>query len=95
MPFQKGHKLARGGRRPGAGRKPNVVREMVESGDFSAAPDVAEVVDQLRHLALHGASERVQVQACIAYLDRKLGKPRQTVETDAAGAAPLLIDDFA
>src|SRR3954451_12897672 len=34
-----------------------------------------EAVERLHHLAHHGRSERIQVAACIALLDRALGRP--------------------
>lgn len=94
MPFQKGHKLAKGGARPNSGPKPNPIKQMVDSGDYSADPDVQSVIDFLRKVVDDGAEDtRNRIAAAKEYLDRKVGKAKERKEVDV-NANIILVDDL-
>ena len=74
--------MARGGKRPGAGRPPGS-----ENRDTAAARralselasgHVEVALGALADIAAHGQSEGARVSAACAILDRCYGKPRQT-----------------
>lgn len=73
--FQKGHKLAPGGKREGSGRKPDKVRIEIKelSGQYRE--------EALERLAFWMKSDnaRASVQAALALLERSDGKPIQPV----------------
>jgi len=75
MAFQKGHNHGKGGKREGAGRKPDeVVREIKT---LARAYDV----EALERLAFWMRSDnaKASVSASIALLDRGHGKPEQSI----------------
>jgi hypothetical protein len=45
-----------------------------------------DALKRLVHLSEHARSESTQVQACVAILDRALGKPKQEMSVEGAGA---------
>jgi hypothetical protein len=45
-----------------------------------------DALKRLVHLSKHARSETTQLQACVAILDRALGKPKQEMTLDGAGS---------
>lgn len=45
MPFQKGHKLAKGGARQGAGRKTNAIRALCAKAFADRVPVLGQIID--------------------------------------------------
>lgn len=76
---------ARGGARPGAGRKPGQVsqakREIAEMAKDHAAKALQVLIDVANNSKVAPAA---RVSAATAILDRGYGKPRQAVELDGA-----------
>ena len=74
MPFEKGHKLAPGGKRENSGRKPStttIIRNFLEEH-----PDCeAEMLEILYNKALSG-----HVESADKVLDRVKGKPKQSID---------------
>jgi uncharacterized protein DUF5681 len=66
------------------GGKPKKLAEIVDLAR-SLAPDA---IRSLHEIAVHGRSERARIEAAVALLDRGLGKPKVTVESD--GDRPIL-----
>jgi hypothetical protein len=70
----------RGGRRPGAGRRPgskNLRTLEIEAAAKRHAPDALRT---LAWLVDHAKTESVQLAASVALLDRAFGRPRQALE---------------
>lgn len=88
--------MARGGARPGAGRKKGQVSQ--------AKRDLAEMAKEHAEAALKvlvtvansaGESASARVSAASAILDRAYGKPRQSVEVDGdlnVGMTPSIVE---
>ena len=72
----------RGGRRPGAGRKPDVLRRHAAQLKPGTARDILEAVDQIALLPdiAKKSSRTLKLNVWIALQDRAYGKPRQQVE---------------
>lgn len=85
--FQKGHKLAKGGNNGGAGRKPNVVKEL-ERALINNPKDITTTWRKMVELAHAG-----NVQAIELHLNRTLGKQRAEVLdlADAEGGKRVTI----
>lgn len=70
----------RGGKRPGAGRKPGKVgqakRDLMEMAKGHAAAALKTLAD----IAARGESEAARVSAATAILDRAYGKPAQAID---------------
>lgn len=84
MSFEKGHKLAKGGARPGAGRKKTpstLIKEALVNNDQR----LPELFDNLYKLALSGDRE-----ATINLIDRSLGKVRTRTELEVTRGEELL-----
>ena len=83
--FQPGNKI---GFQPGQsgtpGGKPKKLAELVDLAR-SLAPDA---IKALHEIAINGRSEKCRIEAAVALLDRGLGKPKVTVESD--GGRPVL-----
>lgn len=77
MPFAAGHKLATGGSRNGAGRKPDALkRELKDLLDKAVPQDKRlAILEILSHMAHAG-----NVKAATFLFDRMYGKPVQTLE---------------
>lgn len=93
MPFKKANKHAKGGKREGAGRKPNPIKEIVQSGDYSTDPTAQSILDRWRDIAITGEDDRVAIMAGDAWFNRKYGKPQERKEVDV-NANVLLVDDL-
>jgi hypothetical protein len=98
--------MARGGARPGAGRKPKAEKFKlpIARAERRIADRLPELIDNLFALAAGVAVEEADAQGhprvysrppCYksnAYLiDRILGKPKQAVEVGGPGGAPLAV----
>lgn len=85
MPFTKGHKLARGGKRPNSGPKPAITKDL-QARLFT--PDLARAAVQvLREKLTDGDLDAAKYVA-----DRMFGKPRQQVDLEAAGELRLVVE---
>ena len=74
---------ARGGARPGAGRKPGQVSQAKRELAEMAKDHAAKALDVLVSVASNAkAPPAARVSAATAILDRGYGKPRQAVELD-------------
>lgn len=84
--------MARGGKRPGAGR-PKGRRNTATVAQKGTLEELARAhtltaLDALVGIAMQGDSESARVSACTAILDRGYGKPKQVQElTGKDGAA--------
>lgn len=78
MPFQTGNKLAPGGKRPGAGRKPDAVRQEL-TDLLNETIDTEDRRDVLRMLSARARSG--DVKAIGLLMDRLWGKVPSTNET--------------
>lgn len=87
---------ARGGARPGAGRKPLVpdraTREQKGTLEAAARVHTEAMLGVLVAVALTGESDSARVSAANAILDRGYGKPRQGIELAGEGGNPIEID---
>lgn len=100
-------KSGRGGRRPGAGRKPKgwkppTVMAAVDLAALLNEPAPEEIdgvaqrhaissIEALARLLLHGRSEAAKIQAAEEILDRGYGKPAVELGGDAALFLPLMM----
>jgi hypothetical protein len=85
MAFEKGHKLSRGGKRKGAGRKSSKVKALVAQAQAQTegadAEDATANLAEIKRLAYDpGTGEKVRIQALMYLVDRKLGKPKEPRE---------------
>ncbi len=83
---------ARGGARPGAGRKPGKVsqakRDIAEMAKAYAAGALGVLVEVANDKA---APQSARVSAATGILDRAYGKPRQSVELDGVFNGALTV----
>lgn len=86
MPFAKGHKFAKGGKRQGAGRKPSEVRALCAKAFLDRIPILSEIADS------DTASPRDRIAAVLALA--KVGIPTQhEVENKGAiGFHPITLE---
>ena len=86
MPFQPGHKLAKGGRRVGAGRKPEQWKELFNRALTKATTeeDLEQVLNTLRDRAKSGDS-----RAAALYLGYVVGKPIERQEISGPDGKPM------
>src|ERR1041384_7097891 len=79
--FLAGNRLAKGGARPGAGRKPEVVRDAEQKllQKYGSATNLDRYFAKLDELA-NDADPDVALAAVKVLLDRLLGRPRQPLE---------------
>jgi hypothetical protein len=96
--FEKGNKLATGGKRPGSGRKPDVVREALDDllnkkqtikgarGKTLVQLAAHTIVEALVQRDEDGQVSMVAVRAAETVIDRAFGKPRMTVEVQGRGS---------
>lgn len=78
---------ARGGKRPGAGRKPNAVKRMLST----QASGLLSIEDEKRlwNQFLESEDENIALKAFLAWNDRVYGKPKQAVEHSGADGEPI------
>lgn len=74
----------RGGKRPGAGRKPGKVGEAKRTVAEMARGYANDAMATLHKIAMKGESEAARVSAANAILDRAYGKPTQAIEHSGA-----------
>lgn len=84
----------RGGKRPGAGRKPGKVNAAKRALSDMAQAHAEDALDTLVDIAKLGESESARVSAAIAILDRAYGKPPQSLQHSGpdGGPIPTVID---
>jgi hypothetical protein len=74
-------KPARGGKRPGAGRKPNIAKRLLNGVKPVTAAEALEGIDvrAVVHDLLKNGSRNVKLQTLTALWDRIYGRPKQDV----------------
>ena len=88
--FQKGNKSASGGKRIGAGRKPDEWKRMFDSA-LKSAIEQDDLVQVLNSLASQAKAGNVKATALLlAYL---AGKPKETLELTGKGGGPVRITE--
>jgi gamma-glutamyl-gamma-aminobutyrate hydrolase PuuD len=94
--FQRVSIMARGGKRPGAGRpagsanKDTAALRAALAGQLGG--HVQTAIGTLAHIAANGSSEAARVSASVAILDRVYGRPAQALHHEGIEAAgPTLI----
>ena len=83
--------MARGGSRPGAGRKPGVVSQVTRDIQSMAREHAEAALQTLVEIAKDGESEGGRVAAANAILDRAYGKPKQALDLNGEGLAGLSV----
>ncbi len=90
--------MARGGARPGAGRRKGAVNKAtadVKAAAMVYSDEALTTLSQIMRAESHPAAARVA--AANAILDRAHGKPKQSVEMDASVMTrelPASVDEF-
>jgi hypothetical protein len=74
-------KTKRGGKRPGAGRKPNLARRLLKGVKPATAAEALEGIDvkAIVHDLLKNGSKSVKLQTLTVLWDRIYGKPKQEI----------------
>jgi hypothetical protein len=89
MPFQPGHKLAKGGPRRNAGRKTDAVKALARA---AIGEDATPYIDAIKEIAADPeAGHKVRLAALVYLTDRALGKPRQSVALEDSRSMPTSI----
>ena len=87
--------MARGGKRPGAGRKKGSLAKATikQGGSLSklAQRHTEEAIATLVAIMKGGESERARVQAASAILDRGYGRAPQAVQHAGHNSGPIII----
>jgi hypothetical protein len=89
--------VGRGGKRPGAGRKPSTLKGIVKKlPRESAELLLAEINANAKWIALaNSKDERIQLEVLKYLSDRAYGKPRQDNTVEVATVQPVrTLDDF-
>jgi hypothetical protein len=83
----------KGGKRPGAGRKPSTIRGIAKKlPRLSAELLLAEINANSKWVALANSPDPRIVLETLKYLtDRAYGKARQTIEASGEGGGPIQI----
>jgi hypothetical protein len=71
--------MSRGGKRPGAGRKPGIPNRATAEIKTLAQQYAPEAMAELARLAMHAVSEQARVTAIKEILDRGYGRSRTPV----------------
>ena len=79
--------MARGGRRPGAGRKKGKVSEAKRELAEMAREHAEAALNTLVEIATGDCAASARVSAATAILDRAYGKPPQALEHSAKGGS--------
>ncbi|HYE20107.1 MAG TPA: hypothetical protein VEA69_16790 [Tepidisphaeraceae bacterium] len=82
-------KQAPGGKRPGAGRKPDVVKQIAQTAMADKAVDYLEAIERL---ALSTDSDKVRLAAYVYLTDRLLGKPKEP--KDVTGEIVVRVEGY-
>jgi hypothetical protein len=90
--------MARGGKRPGAGRpkgrknkKPRRILAIESASVVELARQHSvDAIEALAHIALNGRSENARVSAANALLDRGYGRPPMQVDVSARGRVDVV-----
>ncbi|UIY28714.1 hypothetical protein LZK73_18460 [Neorhizobium galegae] len=81
--------MARGGKRPGAGRKVGAVSQAKKTLSEMAKVHAEQALMTLVEIAEKGESESARVSAANTILDRAYGKATQSHEHSGPGGAPI------
>lgn len=91
-------KSARGGKRPGAGRKPGskhrATREQKATLSDLARQHTSTALNALVHVATKSDSDSARVAAANAILDRAYGRPTQSHEHTGRNGGPITTVDL-
>lgn len=79
----------RGGKRPGAGRKPGAVSKAKRQLSEMAKDHAEAALKTLADIAKSGTSESARVSAATALLDRAFGRPMQSHEHSGPNGGPI------
>lgn len=84
-------KERRGGKRPGAGRKPTTIRGVMKKLPSETAELILATIDaNQKWIALaNDEDHRIQFEVMRYLTDRALGKPKQAVEHSGPGGGPI------
>jgi hypothetical protein len=84
-------KVGRGGRRPGAGRKPCTIKGMVKQlPKDSAELILAEIKANQKWLDLaNSEDENIQLKVLMYLTDRAYGKAKQSMQATGEGGGPV------
>ena len=96
-PIQSESKPKRGGRRPGAGRKPNLAKRLASALKPLTASEILAQVDvpAVFHDIFTKGSRSLKLQAVNALWDRAFGKPKQELGVSGAVTHVHRRDDLA
>lgn len=87
MPFQKGNKLAKGGKRDGAGRKKSDIaaarQELAERHGPAAFARIVQIAERIDHPDCLKANQLI-----VAYW---LGKPKETTDLNVSGGLTIKV----
>jgi hypothetical protein len=72
--------MARGGARPGAGRKKGAISEMALGVKTMASVHGKKAIEELARIAFKAPKDETRVAACKELLDRAYGKATQAIE---------------
>jgi hypothetical protein len=81
--------MAKGGKRPGAGRKPGRVGQAKRDLAGMAQKHAEAALLVLHEIATGGESESARVSAAVAILDRAYGRPPQQVQHTGEDGGPV------
>lgn len=87
--------MARGGKRPGAGRKKGAINKVGADLRELAQTYTQSAVAELARIALEGSTDQARVSAIKELLDRGHGKATQSLEHAGPGGSPLAPPVFA
>ena len=82
---------ARGGKRPGSGRKPGSHNKATAEVQELARSYAPAALKEAARLAKEAVSEAARISAINTILDRAYGKPPQALEHSGAGGAPFQV----
>jgi len=82
---------SRGGRRPGAGRKPGVPNKLTADVKALASEYGPEALQTLVHIMTEGESEQARIAAAKELLDRGFGKPSQQFEVNKKPRVTVIV----
>lgn len=86
--------MARGGARPGAGRRKGAPNKATADIRALAQVHAEDAMVELARLATEAESEAARVAAIKELFDRGFGKPKQSLDIDARVTTPKTLNDF-
>lgn len=86
--------MARGGARPGAGRRKGTPNKATADIRALAQVHAEDAMVELARLATEAESEAARVAAIKELFDRGFGKAKQSLDIDARVTTPKTLNDF-